>query len=178
MNKVAPLRDVLSFSFISDTNACSYHIILHESPSVHNNLTGTLPDELGVFPLLNGLVLGWNSLVGSIPASIFNTNFQYLSLPFNNITGTIPTEIGKFGMLAQVWFQESSLTGNIPSEMGRNTGLASSHFVLRLAQWNDTRNSPESLGNTSNRFILQQAERYPLSRFSDSLAKNATSVIQ
>jgi Leucine-rich repeat (LRR) protein len=114
-----------------------------------NNLTGTLPDELGALSSLNALLLNWNSLSGPVPPTIFNDNLQYLSLPFNNVTGTIPTDVGSGAML-QIWFQESSLSGTIPSELGRNTDLQ----ALTLSYSMLTGTIPDTLLNLSEMILL------------------------
>lgn len=50
-----------------------------------------LPDNLGLFPMLKTLVLSYNRLSGTIPASLSNsTTITYLDLGTNTLSGDIP----------------------------------------------------------------------------------------
>ena len=56
-----------------------------------NQLTGTIPTELGNLTNLRFLYLGGNSLSGSIPTELGNlTNLEYLHLYDNQLSGDIP----------------------------------------------------------------------------------------
>ena len=60
-----------------------------------NDLTGSIPPEIGNLTNLTVLNLSYNQLTGSIPPEIWNlTNLTYLILGNNQLTGSIPTEIG------------------------------------------------------------------------------------
>ena len=59
-----------------------------------NDLTGSIPPEIGNLTNLTLLNLEGNQLTGSIPPEIGNlTNLTYLSLGINQLTGIIPDEI-------------------------------------------------------------------------------------
>ena len=59
-----------------------------------NQLTGSIPSEIGNLANLEGLGLDWNQLTGSIPSEIGNlTNLEYLNLGNNQLTGEIPESI-------------------------------------------------------------------------------------
>ena len=112
-----------------------------------NNLTGSIPPEIGDLTNLNYLKLENNQLTGSIPSEIGNlTNLTYLWLENNQLTGSIPPEIGNLTNLTQLVLFENQLTGSIPSEIGNLTNLQG----LGLS-WNQLSGSiPSEIGNLNN----------------------------
>jgi len=98
-----------------------------------NNLTGSIPSEIGNLTNLTGLHLYGNQLTGSIPPEIGNlTNLENLSLYGNQLTGSIPPEIGNLTNLTDLYLHENELTGSIPSEIGNLTNLT--HLILSSNQ--------------------------------------------
>lgn len=82
---------------------------------VDNNLTGTLPTEIGNFPLMTELHLPLNSLTGMVPTEIGDlSNLVILDLAPNGFSGTIPTEIGNLTNLQILWLNNCGLNGSIP----------------------------------------------------------------
>ncbi|MEM7133911.1 MAG: clostripain-related cysteine peptidase [Chloroflexota bacterium] len=80
-----------------------------------NNLTGTIPDELGDLTNLVALRLQTNGLTGEIPAGLGNlTNLGELQLYSNQLTGTIPSELGNLTDLKLLTLYQNELTGEIP----------------------------------------------------------------
>ena len=68
------------------------------------------------------LDLNSNNLTGSIPPEIGNlTNLTYLNLQDNQLTGSIPPEIGDLTNLNYLKLENNQLTGSIPSEIGNLT---------------------------------------------------------
>ena len=60
-----------------------------------NQLSGTIPTELGELGSLTGLDFGLNELSGTIPTELGAlTSLTVLSLYENQLSGTIPTELG------------------------------------------------------------------------------------
>jgi len=80
-----------------------------------NNLTGTLPTELGSLTNIQALNLRNNQLTGSIPENIGNlSNLQtILSLGGNQLTGTIPIELGNLVNLERLELDNNQLSGTI-----------------------------------------------------------------
>ena len=67
---------------------------------------------------LTQLILGSNQLTGSIPPEIGNlTNLEVLWLSDNQLTGSIPPEIGNLTNLIGLRLNDNQLTGIIPDEI-------------------------------------------------------------
>ena len=85
-----------------------------------NNLIGTIPSEIGQLTELTHLELDRNALTGTVPSEIGQlTNLTFLELDNNNLTGIIPPEIGKLIKLTHMEFDKNNLTGIIPPEIGK-----------------------------------------------------------
>ena len=64
------------------------------------------------------MILYGNQLTGSIPPEIGNlTNLTSLSLNYNQLTGSIPPEIGNLTNLTGLYLNNNQLSGIIPDEI-------------------------------------------------------------
>lgn len=109
-----------------------------------NNLTGTLPSELGNLAELKDLHLYQNQLRGPIPAMLGDlTRLTILYLDQNELTGAIPSELGNLVELAQLSLYRNQLTGEIPSELDNLVNVTN----LNLSQNQLTGAIPSELGN-------------------------------
>ena len=73
---------------------------------------------------VTSLALGGNNLTGSLPAQIGDlTNLTILQLYNNKLTGSIPVEIGKLVNLEILFLEENELSGRLPAELGQLTSL-------------------------------------------------------
>lgn len=80
-----------------------------------NNLSGTLPVELGALIRLQRLVLNGNLLMDTIPANIGNlSQLEELNLANNDLTGNIPASLGDLRNLEVFDLSYNSLSGSIP----------------------------------------------------------------
>ena len=80
----------------------------------YNELTGSIPPEIGNLTNLTFINLGLNELTGSIPPEIGNlTNLTRLYLGSNQLTGSIPPEIGNLTNLTYLLLNDNQLTGLI-----------------------------------------------------------------
>jgi hypothetical protein len=79
-----------------------------------NNITGTLPSEIGLWSNIVSFDVGNNDMKGSLPTTIgLLSNLGQMLLNGNRFTGTIPTEVAKFpAPLAD--FEMNDLTGSAP----------------------------------------------------------------
>lgn len=101
-----------------------YGIVVHENrveeiDLARNNLSGSLPEEIGELTGLKTLELYMNQISGGIPETIGNlTGLTWLSLRGNQLIGTIPPEIGNLINLEHLYLFENQLEGPIPAETG------------------------------------------------------------
>ncbi|MCG8310319.1 MAG: leucine-rich repeat domain-containing protein, partial [Cytophagales bacterium] len=136
-----------------------------------NNLTGTIPSEIGDIQSLVLLDLSRNQLSGSIPIELFDLlnleylnvrwnqlsgsilseielleNLKYINLSTNQLTGNIPPQIGNLSNLEQFWLGQNTFIGTIPHELGDLTNLV----YLELNQSGLSGEIPSELGGLSN----------------------------
>ena len=117
-----------------------------------NQLTGSIPAELGNLANLTQLVLDINQLTGEIPAELGNlTNLAVLALFDNQLTGEIPAWLGSLTNLKELWLGGNQLTGEIPAELGNLTNLER----LYLNDNQLTGEIPAGLGSLTNLEWLQ-----------------------
>ena len=85
-----------------------------------NSLSGTLPTELGLpTAMMEHLHLDSNSLNGPIPTELGElTSLDELRLYSNSLSGTFPTELGELTSLRELSLQTNALSGTIPTELG------------------------------------------------------------
>ena len=111
-----------------------------------NQLTGSIPAELGSLSNLTLLYLWGNSLSGEIPPEIGSlANLEFLDLADNQLTGSTPAELGSLSNLTLLYLWGNSLSGGIPPEIGSLTNLE----FLDLADNQLTGSIPAELGSLS-----------------------------
>ncbi|MFC1574371.1 leucine-rich repeat domain-containing protein, partial [Candidatus Latescibacterota bacterium] len=95
----------------------------------NNNLSGTIPPEIGNLKNLYSLNLGTNQLTGSIPPEIGTlVNLRLLYIHHNPLQGSIPPEIGNLTILEGLYLSYNQLSGSIPPEIGMLTKLRESNL--------------------------------------------------
>jgi Leucine-rich repeat (LRR) protein len=111
-----------------------------------NNLSGTIPPEMGNLAALSSLNLYDNQISGIIPPEIGDlTSITTLYLYNNQIGGTIPPEIGEMTGLKTLVLSGNQLTGPIPAEIGNLSALE----LLVLSNNELSGAIPAELGNLS-----------------------------
>ena len=109
-----------------------------------NQLTGSIPSELGNLTNLESLSLGYNQLTGSIPPQLGQlTKLWQLHLAGTGLTGEIPPELGQLTRLEFLTLSVNHLTGPIPPQLGQLTNLQE----LALSYNRLTGSIPTELGN-------------------------------
>ena len=89
-----------------------------------NQLSGTIPSELGELTNLRQLSLGKNDLSGAIPPQLGRlTYLKWLYLHENNLSGTVPSELGRLTDLESLGLWDNELSGAIPPALGNLTNL-------------------------------------------------------
>ena len=95
-----------------------------------NNLTGTLPPEIGDLSELIRLELRRNKLTGSIPKEIGNLKkLELLYIDQNQLSGNIPTEIGGLSSLTLLGIGGNHLTGTVPASIGDLSNVEKIYLV-------------------------------------------------
>ena len=110
-----------------------------------NQLTGSIPDELGSLSSLEVLDLNDNQLTGEIPPELGSlSNLTHLYLHDNQLSGEIPAGLGNLSSLEWLWLQRNQLSG-VPPELGSLSNLEN----LDLSD-NQLSGVPSELGSLSN----------------------------
>ena len=95
----------------------------------NNNLSGTLPSEIGLLTKMDSLILSDNNLTGLLPPEIGKLEkLAYLILPKNKLSGAIPREIGKLKYLSYFVIWDNELE-SLPREIGGMSNL--NHFHIQ-----------------------------------------------
>ena len=109
-----------------------------------NQLSGTIPPELGNLTNLRSLYLYSNQLSGTIPPELGNlTNLYELWLSSNQLSGTIPPEFGNLTKLWYLYLSSNQLSGTIPTQLASLTNL----WNLGLSSNQLSGTIPTQLGN-------------------------------
>jgi hypothetical protein len=94
-----------------------------------NQLTGSIPPELGNLTNLFYLVLNNNQLSGPIPPELGNlAGLELLILSDNQLSGSIPPEVGNMTSLGWLYLHNNRLSGEFPTSITNLTGLATLTF--------------------------------------------------
>ncbi len=115
-------------------------------PQIGNNLSGTIPPEIGTLDPLQYLTLAGNNLSGPIPPELGNlANVEHFLLYANNLTGSIPPELGNLASVQQLYVDDNQLTGGIPASLANLADLE----ILSLAKNRLSGPIPSELGQLS-----------------------------
>ncbi|GLJ27447.1 hypothetical protein SUGI_0538760 [Cryptomeria japonica] len=85
----------------------------------HNQIEGSIPDEISNLTKLDTLDLGANSFNGTIPSTLGGLpSLQRLYMYGNNLHGTIPKSLGQAKNLGLLHLSDNMLSGEIPGDLG------------------------------------------------------------
>ena len=134
-----------------------YGVIVDDSGRVielnlsENELSGSIPPELGNLAKLEVLGLAVNQLRGTIPLELVNlSRLTHLFLFSNQLTGSIPPELSKLANLEQLALSWNQLGGMIPSELGKLASLE----LLAISGNRLTGSIPPVLGDLASLTML------------------------
>ncbi len=112
-----------------------------------NNLTGSIPPEIGNLANLEILVLYSNQLSGSIPPELENlNNLIYLNLAVNQLSGEIPPQLGNLSNLVELNLKSNQLSGSIPWQLSNLSNL----YGLNISYNQLSGSIPPQLGDMGN----------------------------
>jgi Leucine-rich repeat (LRR) protein len=103
-----------------------------------NEVSGSIPRDIGNLINLQYLDLSNNYFTGTLPASLSRlTSLQSFSVYTNKFTGLIPMTIGNLTELNYLDFDSNTFSGRIPSTLGNMTnllalGLSDNNFTGRI----------------------------------------------
>jgi hypothetical protein len=98
-----------------------------------NQLTGSLPPELGNLYELISMDLASNQLTGSLPPELGNLNkLKYLYLRNNRLTGSIPAQIGNLTALVNLTLDQNPLQGEFPATIVNLSNLTTLTFPCQI----------------------------------------------
>ena len=122
--------DVLAKLWPVDENPFSWKGVSFEGGRVtklwldDNQLSGSIPKELGQLSALTDLQLNDNQLSGSIPKELGQLSaLKDLRLHKNQLSGSIPKELGQLSAVTLLWLNNNQLSGSIPKELGQLSAL-------------------------------------------------------
>ena len=117
-----------SFSSIPDWFFGNFHHLMFLNLR-HNNLQGTISDEIGNVTSLVELDLSHNQLESPIPTSLGNvTSLVTLKLLSNRLKGRIPTSLGNLISLITLDLSDNQLEGPIPTSLKDASSLITLHL--------------------------------------------------
>ncbi|CAN4090319.1 unnamed protein product [Withania somnifera] len=89
-----------------------------------NNLTGSIPSDVGKLKQLQGLYLTKYKLQGHIPEAVCHlSNLVELTLDFNELSGLIPECIGNLNMLQHLYLGSNKFSLKLPLSLWKMSGL-------------------------------------------------------
>lgn len=142
-----------SHPFLSSVPECMWEGIVCQDDRIKEihlngrNVTGQLPEVIGLLDTLEVVVMDDNQLTGTIPESFGSLpSLKVLDLDNNNLSGTIPESLFNASTIQVIDFDTNQLTGSISSSIGDLTGL----YFLQLDRNAFDGTIPTELGSLSN----------------------------
>ena len=97
----------------------------------NNDLSGSIPLQLGGLSNLRTITLKKNQIEGIIPVELSNCkNLTEIDFSMNRMTGTIPSELFEVGTLEKITLNTNQFSGQIPSNI--NHGLKHCEYLIHI----------------------------------------------
>ena len=142
-----------STGWLQNNSPCSWFGVACSGGSVstlrldNNQLSGTIPTQIGNLTQLTELRLDSNQLSGLMPPQIGNlTRLTRLFLDSNQLRGPIPSQLGDLDRLDILRLGQNRLSGSIPPELGELLNLR----VLFLPENQLSGSIPPQIGDLVN----------------------------
>ena len=117
-------RDEERMFLIPKRQRLSHRRSLEDALGMHNNLSGSIPSEMGNMRNLVRLQLHGNSLTSTIPSEIgLLSNVTMLSLHDNELDGEIPLQLGFLSKLEYLSLDRNQLSGTVPISLCSSVSL-------------------------------------------------------
>ncbi|EOY03433.1 Leucine-rich repeat receptor-like protein kinase family protein, putative [Theobroma cacao] len=134
----------------------------------HNEISGSISQELGNLKSLVLLRLSWNNLTRSIPSALgFLSNLTHLEMRSNQFYNYIPPEIGELKNLITLDLSNNKLVGLIPSTLGKLTNLT----TLNLSNNKLVGSIPSTLRRLTMLTSLDISNNMPVGSISSTLSQ-------
>jgi len=151
-------------SWLISNTPCSWHGVSCSGGHVtwldlkDNQITGSIPSELGNLAYLEELYLWSNLLTGSIPAEFGQlTLLENLNLRNNQLSGPIPAEIGNAVSLKWLSLNNNKLSGPVPMSLlnlselvDHESNFCNNYLWTYLESLRDFLNLKQNGGNWEN----------------------------
>ncbi|XP_055823074.1 probable LRR receptor-like serine/threonine-protein kinase At1g56140 isoform X2 [Solanum dulcamara] len=125
----------------------------------NNNISGSIPSNIGEYQSLSLLDLSFNNLTGRIPDALFNlTLLTHLFLGDNKLTGALPAQ--KIRSLQTIDLSYNELSGNFPSwinEQNLQLNLVANNFTTEQIDQSDSSSLPSGLNCLQRNFPCNPA---------------------
>ena len=120
----------------------------------YNQLSGTIPSQLGLHTKLTLLDVGFNSLSGSLPTQLgeLGASLEVLYGSNNRLDGTLPTQLGRLDRLRYLDAHRNDVSGTLPSA---SMGTLRSLRALQLFENSLSGSIPTQLGRATQLWSLR-----------------------
>ncbi|THG16897.1 hypothetical protein TEA_025620 [Camellia sinensis var. sinensis] len=144
----SPWRGVLCF----DSVMTDGYLHVQELDFMWNDLTGSIPKEIGNIASLELLLLSGNKLSGSIPNELgYLSKLIILQIDLNQISGPLPDSFSNLSSIEHLHLNNNSISGQIPRQLSNLSTLRH----LLVDNNNLTGYLPSEFSNFPNLSILQ-----------------------
>lgn len=125
------VQECSGFPFLSAVSECSWDGIVCTNggrvKEIHlngRNVTGVLPEEIGLLDSLEVIAMDDNGLMGPIPKSLGSlSKLSVVDLDNNALTGPIPDTLFNASMIKVIDLDTNQLTGTVSDRVGELTHL-------------------------------------------------------